>query len=197
MRTSAPSLLPIFRSEMQARLLALLLLQPERRWTLQGLAEALDAPQSSVHRELARAQAAGVIRRDDGARPYLFSAATDDASYAPLAELLRRSVGVESQLRASLDRPDVHAAVIYGSWASGNRRPDSDIDVLVVGDVDLRELRRLLRPIGKDTGRTVDLTVMRDDEFRHLLAERSSFARRVMEGPITSLVGDLASVATQ
>jgi len=182
---------------MQVRLLALLLLQPERRWTLQGLAEALDAPPSSVHRELGRAQAAGVIRRDDGARPYLFSAATDDASFAPLAELLRRSVGVESQLRASLDRPDVHAAAIYGSWASGNRRPDSDIDVLVVGDADLRELRRLLRPIGKDTGRTVDLTVMRDDEFRHLLAERSSFARRVIEGPITSLVGDLANVATQ
>jgi predicted nucleotidyltransferase len=195
MRTQVPSLLPLFRSEMQVRLLALLLLQPERRWTLHGLAEALDAPQSSVHRELARAEAAGVIRRDDTARPYQFSAATDDAAYAPLADLLRRSVGVESELRAILDRPDVHAAVIHGSWASGARRPDSDIDVLVVGDADLRELRRLVRPVGKSTGRTVDLTVMRDEEFRRLLDDRSSFVRSLMEAPVTALVGDLPSVA--
>jgi predicted nucleotidyltransferase len=196
MRTSVPLLLPLFRSEMQVRLLALVLLQPERRWTLQGLAQALDAPQSSVHRELGRAEAAGVIRRDNTARPYRFSAATDDAAYEPLSDLLRRSVGVESQLRASLDRPDVHAAVIYGSWASGARRPDSDIDVLVVGDADLRDLRRIVRPIGEATGRTIDLTLMRDGEFRRLLAERSSFLRRLMDAPITSLVGELDTVAT-
>jgi len=32
MRTSIPPLLPLFRSEMQVRLLALVLLQPERGW---------------------------------------------------------------------------------------------------------------------------------------------------------------------
>jgi predicted nucleotidyltransferase len=107
---------------------------------------------------------------------------------------LRRTVGVESQLRASLDRPDVRAAVIYGSWASGARRPDSDIDVLVVGEAKLSELRRLVRPIGRATGRTIDLTLMGDEEFRRLLAERSGFARQVMEAPVTVLVGDLGSL---
>jgi predicted nucleotidyltransferase len=196
MRTKVPPLLPLFRSDMQVRLLGLVLLQPERQWTLQGLAAALNAPASSVHRELARAEASGVIRRDSGARPHRFSAATDDAAYEPLAELLRRSVGVEGQLRESLDRPDVHAAVIFGSWASGTRRPGSDIDLLVVGDADLLELRRLVRPIGKATGRTIDVTLMRDEEFCQQFAKRSSFLRQLMEAPITSLVGDLASVAT-
>jgi predicted nucleotidyltransferase len=197
MRTQIPLLLPLFRSEMQVRLLALVLLQPERTWTLQELAEALDAPQSSVHRELGRAEAAGLVRRDDTARPHRFSAAADDAAYQALAELLRRTVGVESQLRDRLHRTDVSAAVIYGSWAVGARRPDSDIDVLVVGDADLRELRRLVRPIGKESGRTIDVTVMRDDEFRRLLADRSSFVRSVIEAPVTSLVGDLRSVANR
>ena len=77
MRTSAPDILPIFRSEMQMRLLALLLLQPERSWTLQELAEALDAPASSVHRELGRAEHAGIVRRDSTARPHRFQAAVE------------------------------------------------------------------------------------------------------------------------
>lgn len=181
---------------MQIRMLALLLLQPERSWTLQELVTALGSPASSVHRELGRAESAGIVRRDATARPHRFSAATDDAFYEPLADLLHRSVGVEEQLRATLDRPDVRAAVIYGSWSSGTRRPNSDIDVLVVGDVDLRELRRLVRPIGKEAGRTVDLTVLSDGELGQLLKERSSFARRVLEAPVTVLVGDLSSVAS-
>lgn len=182
---------------MQLRLLALLLLQPERQWTLHELAEAVDAPQSSVHRELGRAEAAGIVRRNAEARPHLFSAAVDDAFYEPLATLLSRSVGVELQLRNALDRPDVDAAAIYGSWVAGVRRPGSDIDVLVVGDANLRSLRKLVRPIGKSAGRNVDLTVLGDDEFRRLLGEGSSFIRGVMESQMTPLVGDLASTARQ
>jgi predicted nucleotidyltransferase len=197
MRTPAPAILPLFRSEMQVRLLALLLLQPERSWTLQDLARALDAPASSVHRELGRAENAGIVRRDATARPHRFQAATDDPLHEPLATLLGRSVGVEGQLRAVLERPDVLVATIYGSWAGGTRRPDSDIDVLIVGDADLRELRRNVRSIGKAAGRTIDLTVLTADEFRHLLAERSSFARGVLDAPTTPLVGDLANIARQ
>ena len=195
MRTSAPAILPLFRSEMQVRLLALLLLQPERSWALQELAATLAAPTSSVHRELARAEGAGLVRRDATSRPHRFQAATDDPLYEPLASLLRGSVGVEEQLRAALERPDVLVAMIYGSWASGKRRPDSDIDVLVVGDADLRELRRLLRPIGKAIGRTIDLTVLSADEFRRLHGEQSSFTRRLVESHTTPLVGELSDLA--
>ena len=103
-------------------------------------------------------------------------------------------MGIEAELRLLLDRPDVHAAAIYGSWASGVRRPDSDIDVLVVGDASLGELRRLIRPLGKQTGREIDLTLMRDDEFVKLRDNQSSFLRRLLEAPVTLLVGDLASI---
>jgi len=197
MRTAAPAILPLFRSEMQMRLLALLLLQPERAWTLRELADILGAPPSSVHRELGRAEAAGIVARDSTARPHRFRGATDDPLHEPLAILLQRSIGVEQQLRTVLDRPDVDAAAIHGSWASGRHHPGSDVDVLVVGDADLRALRRLVRPVGTAAGRTIDLTVMSAEEFRRLLADRSSFARRVLEAPTTSLIGDLATIARQ
>jgi predicted nucleotidyltransferase len=195
MRTSAPSILPLFRSKMQIELLGLLLLQPERSWTLQELTGGLAAPASSVHRELGRAEQAGIIRRDVSARPHRFAAATDDAFYDPLVALLGRSVGVEQDLRAALDgQPGVLAAVIHGSWAGGSRRPDSDIDILVVGDTDLRDLRRHLRPIGERAGRTLDLTVVTTQELQHLVRDRSSFARGILETPTIQLIGDLNSI---
>lgn len=195
MRTKPPRLLPLFRSELQLRMLALLLLQPERRWTIQELADGLGAPPSSVHRELRRAEDAGIVERDGSARPHRFRAALDSPFHEPLTVLLSRSVGVEEQIRDVLDRPEVMAASIYGSWSSGPRRPDSDVDVVVVGDADLRELRRAVRPIGKAAGRTIDLTVLAPDEFRRLQRERSSFVRRLLEGPTTPLIGDLTALA--
>jgi predicted nucleotidyltransferase len=197
MRTAAPAILPLFRSEMQLRLLALLLLQPERSWTLQELTTDLHAPQSSVHRELSRTEAAGLVVRDATARPHRFAAAPDDPLYEPLAELLNRSVGVEAELSSALDRPDVVAAVIYGSWPRGTRRPGSDIDVLVVGDASLRDLRRVVRPIGKAAGRTVDVTLLSPEEFSRMRDEGAGYLRSVLGEPTTALVGDLAGVARQ
>jgi predicted nucleotidyltransferase len=181
---------------MQMRLLALLLLQPERSWTLQDLSQTLDAPRSSVHRELGRAEDAGVIRHDTTVRPHHFRAATDDPLYRPLTDLLNLTLGVEQQLRTALQGPNILAAAIHGSWAQGTRRPDSDIDVLVIGDSDLRELRRRVRPIGKAAGRAIDLTVLSVDEYRRLLADQSSFVRSVLEHPVTMLVGDLRGIDT-
>ena len=114
--------------------------------------------------------------------------------YEPLAALLSRSVGVEQDLRAALRRPDVTAAVIYGSWAQGTRRPDSDIDVLVIGDASLRELRRAVRPIGKAVGRTIDVTVLSQGEFRQRADEGASYVRSVLEGPTMELIGNFATI---
>jgi hypothetical protein len=194
MRTSTPDVLPLFRSEMQLRLLGLVLLQPERTWTLQELNGALTSPLSSVHRELARAERAGLVVRDTSARPHRFRAAEDEPLVAPLAELLRHSIGVEIELRAALDRADVLAAVIHGPWAAASRRPGSPIDVLVVGDAELRDLRRRLRPIGEAAARTIDIIVLAPDEFRRLARVPTSFTRRALDEPTTPLVGDLRSL---
>jgi predicted nucleotidyltransferase len=169
-------------------------LQPERAWTLAELARTLTAPTSSVHRELERAEDAGIVVRDASARPHRFQAAVEDPIHEPLRELLGRTIGVEAQLRQALQRPDVDAAVIHGSWATGVRRPGSDIDVLAIGPADLRELRRRVRPVGKSAGRTIDLTVLTPEEFRRMVKAQTSFARTVLEQPTLPIVGDLRSV---
>jgi predicted nucleotidyltransferase len=109
----------------------------------------------------------------------------------PLTSLLAGTVGVETELAKAFERPDIDAAAIHGSWASGKRRPDSDIDVLAVGSAELLDLRRAVRPIGKAAGRTIDVTLLAPDEFRRALRENSSFARRILDGPTIPLAGDI------
>lgn len=46
------------------------------------------------------------------------------------------TVVVDSVTRALAGRADVEVALLFGSRARGEHRPDSDVDVAVLGDVD-------------------------------------------------------------
>jgi hypothetical protein len=59
--TGSPPLLPIFRSRQQAELLALLLGDPDVEIGSTDLASKLDIPYPSAHREVERAEAAGLL----------------------------------------------------------------------------------------------------------------------------------------
>ena len=61
MRTEAPLLAPIFRSDGQARLLAELLLTGDEL-SLTDLAERIDVAYATVHRETQRLLDAGILR---------------------------------------------------------------------------------------------------------------------------------------
>lgn len=61
MQAPAPPLLPLLRSRLQAELLTLVLLTPDREWSLTELAERAGSSLSSAQREMARAEEAGVV----------------------------------------------------------------------------------------------------------------------------------------
>jgi predicted nucleotidyltransferase len=187
----APLPLPLFRSELQLRILGLVLLNPDEPWTSRELARRLGSTGVSTHRELHRALAAGLLVREPIGRTYLYRAATDSPLYEPLRLLLERTVGVETDLRRTLEDLDgVDAAFIYGSFAKNGRiKPTSDVDVLVLGDADPRDLRRRIRAVEERVGREIDVTAYGRAEFAALAARGNSFVRGIIRGPVTPLVG--------
>jgi predicted nucleotidyltransferase len=195
MRVPAPRELPIFRSTLQARLLALLLSDPERRWTARELETRLDAVQQTLNNELRRLVGAGLLHADAVGRTKLYRAAVESPLFEPLRELVARTVGAEAMLARALGGlAGVEAAAIFGSAASGEPlRPSSDVDVLVVGDVDFDRVADAVRPVEEVAGRDVHLVAYRLDELR-ARAGADGFARSVLQGPLRMLVGDEAEL---
>jgi predicted nucleotidyltransferase len=192
MRTSAPRLLPLFRSESQLETLGLLLLQPSREWTLDQLASVVDAPVSSVHRELQRAVKAGIVVRDDRQRPHRYHAARSSPAFEPLRALLEMTVGLPDRIRRALSKVDgVRNVAIHGSWAAGDARADSDIDLIVISDGDRRETQRAVRHVARQLGREMDLSVMTPDEYAELRAASNPFLEKIVRGPRIDVIGEL------
>jgi predicted nucleotidyltransferase len=138
MRSAAPALLPVFRSQLQADILAALLLNPEREYSLTDLAQRFGAPLSTVHGEVKRLTEAGLLRRRNIGRSAMVQANPGNRLVEPLAQLLFLSWGplqVIANEFAELDGAE--RVLIFGSWAARYLQrhgpPPHDLDVLVVG----------------------------------------------------------------
>lgn len=196
MRTSAPALLPIFRSELQARMLAELLREPVRFESASELRAATGGSQASVHRELQRLLAAGIVEAEHVGRTIRYRVAEDSPLAAPLRMLIERTLGAETLLRESLASVDgVEAAAIYGSWARGDVTPTSDVDVLVVGDATPGDVYEAVREPERISGRSIDVRVYGREELRRRRGEGSTFLDEVLQGELTPLVGDVRELA--
>lgn len=171
-RTGSPDLLPIFRSRQQAELLADILDDPQREQSLADLTARLGIPSPSIHREVERAEQAGVVRSRRVGKTRLVSADTTSPYFAPLRELLVRAFGVPARVRSALEGvADIDEAFIFGSWAArwhGERgtRPVGDIDVLVLGHPDRDQVYAAMHRVGLELGREVQAQVRAPDWLR-------------------------------
>lgn len=189
-RTAAPLLLPIFRSQQQAELLALLLGDPDLELSLTELAAKTGIPHPSVYREVERAEAAGVVTSRRVGQTRLVRANVESPYYDGLADVLTRAFGVPALLSAALGAVDgIDEAYIFGSWAARHagvrgHRPVGDIDLLVLGNPDRDALYEAVHEAERRLGREVQVTIR---AARWLEAGSGSFHDTVASRPMLRL----------
>src|SRR5450830_1462337 len=144
MRSEAPALLPIFRSQHQAAMLAWLLLHPDHEYTLTELAKRLEVPLTTLQRETQRLVEAGILQDRTLGRARLVRANVAHPVAAPLTQVLQVTFGPQTVIGEEFDVVGADGVVIYGSWAERYHGapglPPNDVDVLVVGVVDRAEV---------------------------------------------------------
>ena len=147
----------------------------------------------SVQRELARLVVAGLVeRRAEGSQVY-FRANQQSPIYPDLVGLMTKTSGVAGVLRAALAPMAKHgkiiSAFIYGSMAMGEQRASSDVDLMVIGRVKLKELIPALRRAQEQLGREINPTIYQPEEFGQRLGAGEHFVSRVVRTPRIMLVG--------
>ena len=192
MRTRPRTACPFFASALQANLVEALFERPSSWQTSAELRNRCDVVASSLHRELIRLVESGIVERDATSRPHRFRIDMSSPISEPLGELVALSLDAEALLKMAVDNlPGVEAAGIFGSWARGEARRESDIDLMVIGDCGLEPAADAIRPIEVKLLRDVNLVVLTRGDLEDL--RESAFIRGVAESPVVKLVGDLRS----
>lgn len=191
MRNAAPALLPIFRSERQAALLAALYLHPAQEFTLSELARSLEMSVGTVHAEVERLTAAGLLLDRRVGRNRLVRANTDSRASRALTELLTISFGPRTIIAEELAGLDgVDRVVVYGSWARRYRgeagNEPADVDVMVIGSPDRDQVydaaERAERRLGIPVNPTIRSAAAWSDESDALVLTAKRDAVEILDG---------------
>ena len=165
-------------------ILAALLLLPERRWYLSDLAQHLHVPPSSLQREMVSLTEAGILCREaDGNRVY-YSANPAHPLLPELQSIFAKTVGLADKVRDALEPfwDQIEVAFIFGSVARGEQTVQSDVDVLIVGDVRSADLALPLRGLERTLQIPVNVTQYTAAEFYDQRRQESHFLQTVLRG---------------
>lgn len=143
MRSEAPPLLPILRSRTQGEILAALLLDPSREWTVTELAQHLAIPLTTTQSDLSRLETGGLIRSRKVGRARLVQPDSDNPVVGPLTQLIMLTFGPKVVIGEEFAKIPADRILIFGSWAARLAGepgpPPGDIDVLVIASPTLRD----------------------------------------------------------
>ena len=154
------------RSKIRQRMLALIMDAPDRRLHLRGIARAVGTSAGTAARELDRLEAAGLVRRTREGHQVYFEARPDQPLFEQIRDIVRQVAGAPIILRRHLSGlAGVERAVIFGSYAHGPLKPDSDVDILIIGDPDRDDLTDRLEMASLEISRPVNEVVMTRDEL--------------------------------
>lgn len=158
--------------QVRAEVLRLLFADGSRQLHLRELVRQSGLTLGTLQTEIDKLLASGLLLdRRDGNRRY-FRANTTHPLFPDLHNLVLKTAGLREVLADALSQLDsIRVALVFGSVAAGTARADSDVDLLVIGDIGLRTLAPCLRPAAERLGREINPVVMSPADF---VRERST-----------------------
>lgn len=184
MRTSAPPLLPLFRSRLQGDLLASAYFG-EGNLTVSELARRLHAPIATVQREVERLEVAGILKTTRVGRARLVAPDETNPAYEPLKQLVLIAFGPRQVVAEEFADVGAESVSIFGSWAARYEgepgRPPGDVDVLLVGRPDRDETYEAAERAQRRLGRPVNTTAVTPERWA---AADEPFIREVKRRPL-------------
>ncbi|MDZ4825587.1 MAG: ArsR family transcriptional regulator [Actinomycetota bacterium] len=192
MKVAAPSLAPMLRSATQGRLLARVLIDPAQEHNLTQLVEWTGSSMPTVLREVNRAEEGGIVCTRKAGPTRLVRANENHPLYLAVRQLILGTYGPPAVVAETFgDLRGAEAVVLFGSWAARYLgqpgRAPSDIDVLVIGAVDIDDLHDAADAAERQVGLPVQATARTRDAW---LNGHESFIREVKARPLVPVLVD-------
>lgn len=165
---------PVYGSEIAAQVVATLALGSRDAIRQRELATAIGAPNiRGVQNALDSLEKRGVLQIDERPTYKLYRLDRSSPYYPGMRQIAVADLPVADLLAQYSD--DVMAAIVFGSVADGTARPDSDLDLLIIGTIDEATAEEALRPLSRQLERRVDVVVMDYFEYRRRAQENDAF----------------------
>jgi predicted nucleotidyltransferase len=187
----------LFRSKALHRSMSILALHSDKEFDIDELASFAGVTSVATRQAMKYLVADGLVSQRSVGRRWLYRAEPNHPYFPELRSIAVKSFGGQDEVRKSITSDaDVLIAAIFGSFARGEERPESDIDILfVVADEDAEEtdfrLATTMAGVSVRIARQVNPSIYSLSQFRGLMAEQNQALAEILKGPLVLLKGEL------
>lgn len=157
---------------------------------LRQLSRLTDITLGPVQRELRQLVDAGLVSRKTVGTQTFYTANQESPVFAEIKSLVTKTVGMHDVLLAALEplRKKINLAFVYGSVAQVTESKRSDVDLVIVGNVDFGVVVEKLADAQRTLNREINSTVYSVKEFQK--RTRENFLKSVLADKKLFIIGN-------
>jgi len=181
----------ITKSKLREELLTLFFTNPNKKYYLRELERMLGFSVGNIRRELIKLESTGLFLSENKGNLVYYYLNQSYPLFKELKSIILKTSGVPKMLHNILDKfKDIDRAFIYGSFAKGEEREDSDIDLLIIGEVDEDKLIEVIDKLERKLQREINYAIYGKEDFNKKKKEGNSFILDTLKEKKIFLIGD-------
>lgn len=183
----------LFSSEVRILLLKQFLLNEDSEFYLRQLSNHFHLSPRQVSLELQNLHKIGLIKKRISGNLHNFSINRQHPIFEELKGIFLKTVGLKDVLYKYLSvfKDRIQFAFVYGSMAKGNAGAESDIDLMIIGDLSSRQLSAKMMKAENELQREINFSVFTPEEFKTRLNQNDHFVSTLVKEKKLFVLGDL------
>jgi predicted nucleotidyltransferase len=181
----------LFPNQYRRKVLALLMLNPQRWLHLRELARLTGASPGTLKKELDALTSVGLLKLQKVGNQTQFSANTAHPVFPELSALVKKTTGLRDVLALALAplASQIEVAFVFGSMAKATEGPQSDVDLLLIGDATFGQVANAVYDAQLVLAREINPKVMNRVEWAEKKNAQNVFVQELMDKPKIFIVG--------
>lgn len=180
----------LFISKVRIKALRYFFFHPDVPVHLRAAVRELDEEINAVRRELNRLQEAKILRSEKRGNRKYYSLNFNHPLFNELMSMMHKTFGLGGEIvKNSSKIGEIDFAILTSSYTRGIRMGAHDVDLVVIGQVNLTALGELIDKIEKKYNREINYTVLKRSEFELRKKRKDSFVMELLLSAKTILKG--------
>lgn len=188
----------IITSKVRIKILELFFSNPTEMYHVRGVVREIKEEINAVRRDLSRLEKAGLLKREPRGNRVYYYLREDYSFYSDLLSMVSKTTGLGAEFLSSKNKIGKPTLVMFSARFTRfkKRGKEDEVDVLVVGEVNLPELATLIRVEESKRNMEINYTVMSRDEFEFRKKRRDPFLQGILSASRVMIIGDELSLVS-
>jgi len=171
--------------------LVLYFTNPNKKYYLRELERIPSFSVGNIRRELIKLESIRLFLSENIGNLVYYYLNQSYPLFDELKSIIFKISGAPKMLHNILEKfDDIDRAVIYGSFTKREEREDSDIDLLIIGEVDEDKLIKEIDKLERKLQREINYAIYGKEDFNKKKKEGNSFILDILKEKKIFLIGD-------